>query len=163
MTSFIQNLMLVPGLDKSSLFTTVFLVLNAPGQPMTIYDKNTFLNTKRMTDIYDRVMFKCLDSVEVDLDTLDLTFLSFGYGSLIATSLALNFGHENNPIKKFVSFNGIFKVDSRVKSAFRELREALTEAHPSMHQKLLDIANNCKKTFIKTGVIVKMSLPHRNS
>lgn len=127
----------------SWLADAAILVLNLPGQPMTVYDPNKKMTSIQIADIYDRVLFKCCEEYKVDLFDTELIFLSFGYGSLIATTLALNIGLENSIIKNFISFNGIFKVDDRLRDAYTDLSSAINEAHNSMHPKLLDIANNC--------------------
>lgn len=142
MTNFVQNLMLTPGIDTSSLYDVAFLVLNLPGQPMTLYDQNKTLSSTQIADIYDRVLFKCCDHIKADLFSTDLIFLSFGYGSLIAATLVLNIGSENNLIKKFIAFNGIFKIDQRLMDSYNELSDALEEADAALHPKILDIVNN---------------------
>jgi hypothetical protein len=144
MTNFVQNLMAVDGLKETSLYTSAFLILNLPGQPMTIYDKNKVLNSNQMADVYDRLIFSCVDQMAIKLEDLQLTFLSFGYGSFIASTLAINLGKESRLISKFVSFNGIFHLDAKVTRAFQQLSEAIKEGNPSVHLKLLDVANNCR-------------------
>lgn len=143
--------MAVEGLEQSLLFNSAILVLNLPGQPMTIYDKNKNLTTKQMADVYDRLIFQSIEKMGVSLDQLDLTFLSFGFGAFIAATLAINLGKESDLIRRFVSFNGIFKVDAKICLAFQQLAVALQSANSSVHSKLLDIANNRNSRSFKIG------------
>jgi pimeloyl-ACP methyl ester carboxylesterase len=146
MTHFVFNLMtfLEKTNQESPLVDAAFLVVNLPGQPFTIYDQHKPLTLAVMEDIYDRLIFRSLEATEEGLGDIEISFVGFGLGSLIATQLALDFGDMVSPIKRFMSFNGIFSIDERIRKAYQELSDSLHEANESAHPKLLDIANSCK-------------------
>lgn len=118
-----------------------FLVLNLPGQPFTLYDEHKRLTIKKIADIYDRIVLKTMLASPADTEVV---FLGFGLGSLIASQLILGLGKSDHPIKTFVSFNGIFRVDERIKRSIADLACSFDEANEEVHLKLLDIVNNSK-------------------
>lgn len=134
---------------EHSIINEAFLVLNLPGQPFTVYDEQKQLSTLSIADIYDRILLRSLEEMGLGLDEVELTFLSFGLGALVATHLVLNFGESALLVKKFISFNGIFKVDGRIKRGIGDLAFSLQSSNDSVHAKLLDIVNNCKPSSLR--------------
>lgn len=122
-----------------------FLVLNLPGQPFTVYDEQKLLTIKKISDIYDRILLKTMSSCPTNTE---VTFLAFGLGSLVASQLVIELGQSDHPIKNFLSFNGVFRVDDRIKMSFTDLSSSFQEANESIHLKVLDIVNNSKCSSI---------------
>ena len=145
MTSFVANLLnfIQSNEQNSKLEKSIFLVANMPGQPFTLYDDSTQVGIERIADIYDRLVLKSLESMNLDVNSIEICFVAFGFGALVATRLALGFGQDSTIIKSFFVFNGVFRADDKTKKRFKELAEVLEEAHESVHPKLIDIASNC--------------------
>lgn len=121
-----------------------YLVLNLPGQPFTLFDEQKSVTLQKRVDIYDRLILKSLTSIEDEPGKTPISILAFGVGALTAVQLVLSFGDGELPITNFFAFNGVFRVDDRIRRSFGDLACSLQEANESAHAKLLDITNNCK-------------------
>jgi hypothetical protein len=96
-----------------------------------------------MTGIYDQLLGRLDEAKEINFLIDEFYFLGFGFGSYILQSLLISFGHNSN-FKMFVSFNGIFYNNDKVKDNLLNIIEAVLTSDSSIHSKLLCVMNNGK-------------------
>jgi len=139
MTKVVEGLFLCQMRDDDVLMDSMWIVLNYPGQPFTVYSSEEPLTNTGIAHIYDRMIVKVLKDSLIEASSLKICFLSFGYGSMIASTLMTQMGSNCSSLQLFLSFNGLFYNDSKVQKSTADLKNILLKSHPTVHKRLIQV------------------------